>query len=145
MGQFTKVVKVQFQNIFLYGRKMKIYNKGKIKEMDVYLDNQREKLLWFSTKTKAFLIDLFFTSICLSEEEDLADKSKKDLYFVVRHFEEEIVIIFDSESEKKKYFNLFTVYIEELRSDDPKYFGYFSHVSRIFALDSTKNGNNFHS
>ena len=53
---------------------MKIYNKGKTKEMDVYLDNLREKLLWFSTKTKAFLIDLYFANICLSEEEELADK-----------------------------------------------------------------------
>lgn len=139
------VAKAQFYNIFLYGIKMKIYNKGKIKEMDVYLDNQRDKFLWFSTKTKAFLIDLFFTSICLSEEAELANQSNKNLYFVVKQFEEEVVLMFDTEEEKKKYFNLFSVYIEELRRDDPKYSSYFSYMTKTFALDSIKNGKNFQS
>ena len=81
----SKVFKAEFQGIFLYGRKMRVYKNEKRKEMDVYLDNLKENILWFSTKTKAFLVDLYFANICLSEAEELADK-EANKYFMIKHF-----------------------------------------------------------
>lgn len=39
--------------------------------MFVYLDNNQEKLLWISSKTKAFLIDLYFTSTFMRQETEI--------------------------------------------------------------------------
>lgn len=53
----------EFQDIFLYGTSMKILHKGRAKEMYIYLDNNRETFLWISSKTKAFIIDLYFAEV----------------------------------------------------------------------------------
>ena len=63
---------------------------------------------------------------------------------MIKNFQEEVVLLFDTEEEKKKYFNLFTVYIEDLKKKDPKYSAYFSYITKVFALDSTKKGKNFY-
>ena len=42
---------------------MKILHKGRAKEMYIYLDNNRETFLWISSKTKAFIIDLYFAEV----------------------------------------------------------------------------------
>lgn len=52
----------EFQRVFIYGEKMRLMHKGKPKEMFIYLDNKSETLLWISSKTKAFLLDLYFTT-----------------------------------------------------------------------------------
>jgi hypothetical protein len=50
---------------------MNILHKGRKKEMFVYLDHQRDKLLWISSKTKAFLLDLYFTTAFFKEESEI--------------------------------------------------------------------------
>lgn len=59
----------EFQNAFLYGQEIQVLHKGKPKYMTVYLDNNNEKFLWVSSKTKAFLLDLYFTTITINEIE----------------------------------------------------------------------------
>lgn len=59
--------------------------------MFVYLDHQRDKLLWISSTTKAFLIDLYFTTSYLKEESDmkkLINTGKKLFYFSLRQLDD---------------------------------------------------------
>ena len=42
---------------------MKIYRKGRIKPVIVFLDQHFPTLLWISSQTKAFLVDLSY--VCL--------------------------------------------------------------------------------
>jgi hypothetical protein len=48
----------EFINKFIFGVRMKIFRKGKIKEITAFLDQFIPTLLWISTKSKAFLLDL---------------------------------------------------------------------------------------
>lgn len=42
---------------------MKIWRKGKMKDVVVYTDSKMPNYLWITTKTKAFLFDLSYTSL----------------------------------------------------------------------------------
>lgn len=66
---------------------MYILHKGKKKEMFVYLDNNRDKLMWISSKTKAFLIDLYFTSTFCREDSEIEAIDPGAHYFGVRQFD----------------------------------------------------------
>jgi hypothetical protein len=46
---------------------MEIWRKNKIKKVYVYIDQNIESLLWISTKTKAFLFDLTYTTLHRSD------------------------------------------------------------------------------
>ena len=48
---------------------MKIYRKGNIKSTIVFLDQHFPTLLWISSQTKAFLIDLVYVVIRRSDLE----------------------------------------------------------------------------
>jgi hypothetical protein len=46
-----------------YGFKAKIFNNGLFSEAAIYLDTLYDNLLWIAIDSKAFLIDLCFTTI----------------------------------------------------------------------------------
>jgi hypothetical protein len=58
--------------------------------------------------------------------------------------DDETIFIFEREEEQNKYFNLFTVYSEELKKVDPNYSIYFSHIARMLSMCCTSNGSNQH-
>lgn len=50
---------------------MFILHKDRPKKMNVYLDHKRDKLIWISSQTKAFIIDLYFANVNYRETSDL--------------------------------------------------------------------------
>lgn len=48
---------------------MKIFRKGNVKNVTVFLDQNFRTLLWISTQTKSFLMDLTYTTIRVSDVE----------------------------------------------------------------------------
>lgn len=47
---------------------MDMFYKNKVKKILAYLDNRRPNLLWISSKTKAFVIDLYFSTTAYKED-----------------------------------------------------------------------------
>jgi hypothetical protein len=68
--EFNKIIN-SFHDIFLYGQEMFILHKDRPKKMNVYLDHKRDKLIWISSQTKAFIIDLYFANVNYRETSDL--------------------------------------------------------------------------
>ena len=63
--------------------------------MFVYLDNKTETLLWISSKTKAFLLDLYFTTamfkkLTIPQNDSWIEK----YYFSLCQLEEEVIFVF---------------------------------------------------
>jgi hypothetical protein len=57
----------EFIKMFLFGVPMQIYRKGRVKNATVFLDPYIPTLMWISSKTKAFLIDLGYVTLSLSD------------------------------------------------------------------------------
>ena len=53
----------EFYSSFLFGVPLKIFRKGKIKECVFFIDQNIPSFMWISTKSKAFLFDLTYTTI----------------------------------------------------------------------------------
>lgn len=85
----------EFRNKFIFGVKMNIYRKGKIKNITVFLDQNFPTLLWIATKSKAFLMDLTYTTISVNDLE-FQIASGCEHYFIMRYFEEEIPFVFNN-------------------------------------------------
>ena len=54
---------LDFHQAFVYGVEMEMWRKEKIKKISVFLDPNMPNLVWFSTMTKAFLLDMPYTDI----------------------------------------------------------------------------------
>jgi len=48
---------------------MQIYRKGKVKDVTIFLDQNFPTLLWVATKSKAFLVDLTYIELSVSDVE----------------------------------------------------------------------------
>ena len=48
---------------------MKIYRKGRIKEVTVFLDQYVPTLMWISSKTKSFLVDMVYIMLKINDLE----------------------------------------------------------------------------
>jgi len=42
---------------------MEIWRKGRIKPVIIFIDSNRPNFIWISSKTKAFLFDLTYTTV----------------------------------------------------------------------------------
>jgi hypothetical protein len=56
-------VEEDFHRAFIYGSSLEIWRKGRIKTAEVFIDPFIPSLLWISSKTKAFLFDLTYTTV----------------------------------------------------------------------------------
>lgn len=54
---------LQFQKEFAYGVGMEMWRKDSLKSIMVFIDANLPNLVWFSSKTKAFLFDMTYTDI----------------------------------------------------------------------------------
>lgn len=76
---------------------MEMWRKERIKKVAVFLDPNLPNLVWFSTMTKAFLLDMTYSDIDRCNFE-LEKASGIKNYFILRYFEEEIPLIFRDEN-----------------------------------------------
>lgn len=91
--------------------------------------------------TKAFLIDLYFTTAFFKRYTIPNENLGTDkFFFALKYLEIEVIFVFDDERENNNYFNLFTVYIGDLRKKYPNYTLYFSNIKKLHALHATKTG-----
>lgn len=66
---------------------MDMFYKNKVKKMLAYLDNRRPNLLWVSSKTKAFVIDLYFSTTVFKEDKRAQDLGIKIYSFKIRQLD----------------------------------------------------------
>ena len=64
--------------------------------MTVFLDQHVPTLLWISSKTKAFLVDLSYVVLRLNDQVFQLE-SRCEHYFVIQYFEEEVPFVFNSD------------------------------------------------
>ena len=94
---------IQFTKKYIHGVKMQIYRKGKVKDVTIFLDQNFPTLLWVATKSKAFLVDLTYIELSVSDVE-FQITSGCEQYFIMRYFEEQIPFVFANEEEKRRSF-----------------------------------------
>lgn len=74
----------EFYRTFMFGLSMSIWRKGRVKKVEVFIDPYLSSLLWISSKTKAFLFDLTYTTV---ERVDLElEKSSNMKQYIVLHY-----------------------------------------------------------
>lgn len=54
---------LQFQGVFAYGVQMQMWRKDNLKPIVAFIDQHLPNLVWFSSKTKAYLFDMTYTDI----------------------------------------------------------------------------------
>ena len=71
--------------MFVFGKELRLWRKGRIKIAQVFVDPFLPSLLWISSQTKAFLFDLTYTTV---ERFDLEVErvSGQKHYFVLHYF-----------------------------------------------------------
>lgn len=52
-----------FHKEFIYGVEMEMWRKERVKKISVFMDPNLPNLVWFSSMTKAFLLDMTYTDI----------------------------------------------------------------------------------
>ena len=77
----------------MFGVPLKILRKGNIKQCIFFVDQNIPSFLWISTKSKAFLFDLTYTTIQRYSFEIERVTNLKH-YFILYYFEEELPIVF---------------------------------------------------
>lgn len=65
---------------------MSIWRKGRLKEVMVFTDQHIPNLLWVSSKTKAFLFDLCYTTLSTSDVELELSSEFEHYFFVLSYF-----------------------------------------------------------
>jgi hypothetical protein len=78
-------VEQDFQKEFTFAKTMEIWRKGRVKTVEIFLDPSLPTLLWVSSKTKAFLFDLTYTTVHRFDLE-LEKNSKIKDYIVLHYF-----------------------------------------------------------
>ena len=72
---------------------MRMWRKGRVKDVVAFTDQNIPNLLWIATRSKAFLFDLCYCSLASTDVElQLSDHVAH--YFVLSYFEEKIPFLF---------------------------------------------------